>query len=105
MGKKSRKKNKTTITTASASAIVKEKTQLERMVIVQEVENKLIEHRIEHEIASKVLKRIMDDYVINGTKYIGKELRLNLVQDIPRKFVINLFNQADLRDQVVIKAQ
>ena len=109
MGKKGKKgkkgkrncKNKQKTSVAPVPA---PKTKLERLMIVQETENKLIEHRIEHEVSSKVLIAILNDYLINGTVYINKELSLSLRADIKRKYVINLYNDNNYTDQVLIRA-
>lgn len=106
MGKKSKKsKNKKDKNEPETIMLDEENTKnaLQRMAIVQEIENKLIAERIETELGSRVLLRILDDYVTNGTRYIGKEVKLLLKAGEPRKFIINLYNDRRLRDQVLIR--
>ena len=81
------------------------KTQMERMKIIQEVENKLHDNRLENELATRILNTMMNDYLINGTRYINKELSLDLRSDMPRKYIVNLYNDRRLMDQVYIKAK
>jgi len=83
----------------------KAKTALQRMEIMQEVENKLVDNQIEHETGSLVVRRILNIYVATGKTFINKEVKLLCRADIPRKFVINLFNDVQMRDQIVIKAE
>lgn len=81
------------------------KTQMERMKIIQEIENKLYDNRLENELATKILNTMLNDYLINGTRYINKELSLDLRSDMPRKYIVNLYNDRRLMDQVYIKAK
>ena len=79
------------------------KTQLQRMIIVQEIESKLIDERIESELGSLVLMRILNKYLMTGQRFINKEVKLLIKGDQPRKFIINLYNDAHKRDQVLIR--
>ncbi len=101
MGKKSKKQKQKQISEVSGPS---PKTQMERMGVVQEISCKINEHRLENEIASKILDKVLENYVLQGTKYINKEIKLSLRGDIERKFVINLFNDKYITDTVLIKA-
>ena len=80
------------------------KTKEERMKTYLEVETNIDKHNLEGELASKILMTMLDNYLTKGTTYINKELRLNLRGDIPRKYIVNLFNNKNKRDTVVIKS-
>ena len=107
MKRRNNKKRKHIKTQIIVDDIIKEekKTKMERMKIYAEVEEKIYEHRLESELASKILMSMMDNYLLKGTTYINKELTLDLRADIPRKYVVNLFNDKDLTDSVVIRSQ
>ena len=102
MGKKKHKN--TTIDIIDLDKDPQPRTATERFAIMNDVELKLIEHRIDHEIATQVLKRIMNDYIVHGTRYLHKELSLKLRADIPRKYIINLYNDKRMKDQIYISA-
>ncbi len=81
----------------------REKSKSQRLVIATETKLKCIEHELEHEIATKILFTMLDNYVDKGVTYINKELKLALYCDRPRKYVINLYNDVSKKDTVLIR--
>ena len=79
------------------------KTKSQRLQILNEAKLSCLEHDLQDQIASKVLFRMLDNYYENGTTYINKELTLHLRYDMPRKYVVNLYNDMDKKDTVIIK--
>lgn len=80
------------------------RTASQRLIIVNETKLKCIELNLNHDIATKVLFAMLDNYHRDGTTYIDKELKLNGRYDIPRKYVINLWNDQSNKDTVLIRA-
>lgn len=84
------------------SFLMKARTKSDRLCVVNEVKMKCIEHELMDEIGTKVLFRILDEYVEKGTPCCGKELGILKRSQRPRKYVINLFNDQSKIDKVVI---
>ncbi len=80
------------------------KTQLERMQSVQEVEQKVYALKLDKELAGQILLRTLELYVVNGQTFINKRIKLQVRGDIPREFIVNLFNDKTKRDWVRISA-
>ena len=80
------------------------KTQMERMMSTKEVEEKIYALKLNYEVAGKVLLRMLENYILKGETYIDKKLKLNVRGDIPRQFVINLYNDTSRNDCVKIEA-
>lgn len=80
------------------------KTKSQRLKTVNEVKMKCIDHDLEDELATKILFTMLDNYYNRGTTYIDKKLQLNLKFDINRYYLVNLFNNQQMRDEVVIRA-
>jgi hypothetical protein len=85
-------------------AAKKEKTSGERLITVNEIKMKCIEHDLTNDTATKVLFIMLNNYHRDGTTYINKELKLSGRYDIPRKYVINLWNDQTKTDTVLIRA-
>lgn len=79
------------------------KTASERLLAVNETKMKCIEHNLMSDIATKILFKMLDNYHRDGTTYIGKELKLKGRYDVPRKYVVNLYNQRGKQDVVLIR--
>jgi hypothetical protein len=74
----------------------------DRVCVVNEVKMRCIEHDLMDEIGTKVLFRILDEYVEKGTPCVGKELGILKLSQRPRKYVIRLFDDPSKTDTVVI---
>lgn len=81
----------------------KEKSRSQRLIISTETKINCIEHELEHELATKILFTMLDNYVEKGVIYLGKELKFRLRCDRPRKYVINLYNDVSKKDTVLIR--
>lgn len=79
------------------------RTKSQRLHTVNETKLKLIEHELENDPASKILWKLMDDYVNNGHPYVGVELKMKGRTLCDRKYVINLYNDLQCKDAVVIR--
>lgn len=79
------------------------KSASERLKIVNETKLKLIENHLMDDPSTKVLWIFLNNYHANGTE-CHCELPLKLRYDIPRKYVVDLWNDAKKMDTVVIKA-
>lgn len=82
----------------------KDRTQSERLVSVNETKVKCMEHDLMDDLATKILYRMLDNYYNDGTTYINKELKLTGRHVIPRKYVVNLYNDSKKKDCVLIRA-
>jgi len=80
------------------------RTASQRLAIVNETKMKCIELDLTDDLATKLLFRMLDNYHRDGTTYIGKELRLKQRHSVPRKYVVNLYNDRNKRDVVLIRA-
>ena len=80
------------------------KTKMERMKIYADVESKIFQHRLEGEIGGKILLRMLNNYLLKGTTYIDKYIKLDLRGDHPRMIHVNLYNDKDKVDNVVIQS-
>lgn len=80
------------------------KSKSERLVIVNETKMKCMEHDLTDDLATKILFTMLDNYHEKGTTYIGKELKLSARHAIPRKYVVNLYNERKKTDVVLIRA-
>ena len=81
----------------------KPKPRSDRLVIVNETKMKCIEHDILNDPATKVLFKILDNYHEKGLP-CHIELPMKLRYDRPRKYVVDLHNQAGKLDTVLIRA-
>lgn len=79
-------------------------TASQRLKSINETKMKCIELDLLDDIATKVLFQMLDNYHKDGTTYINKELRLNIRHHIPRKYVVNLYNDTRKKDSVLIRA-
>ena len=83
----------------------KTKTKMERMKTYADVESKIFLHRIQDEIGGQILLRMLNNYLLKGTTYIDKYIKLYLRGDRPRVIHVNLYNDKNKVDTVVISAQ
>lgn len=69
-----------------------------------ETHDKCEELKIENMPATKILYAMLNNYVNDGTTYVRKELRFFAPRDtMPRKFVVNLYNDKSKEDHVLIR--
>lgn len=81
------------------------KTWAQRFKVTCEIEDKMAQFpELEHNVAVKVLKTMLHNYLMNATTYVAKELILNVRGDRPRKIIVNLHNDHNKRDEVIIRA-
>lgn len=80
------------------------KSKSERLIIVNETKMKCMEHDLTNDLATKILFTMLDNYHEKGTTYIGKELKLSGRHAVPRKYVVNLYNEKKKTDIVLIRA-
>ena len=78
------------------------KSRKQRHVIVTETKINCMQHTLGSNLATKILFTMLDNYEQTGTTYLGKELKFTLFGDIPRKYVINLYNDVNKKDTVLI---
>lgn len=74
----------------------------DRLLIANEVKMQCIDHDLMGELGTKVLFRMLDNYVDHGTTYINKELGILQLSQRPRKYVVKLYNDPSKVDTVVI---
>ena len=79
------------------------RTPQSRLHIVNQTKMKCIELELTNDIATKILFSMLDNYHKDGTTY-NKELKLQQRHQIPRKYVVNLYNDKNIRDEVFIRA-
>ena len=80
-------------------------TQAQRNQKVNEVILKIHEHELQDDPGSQELFQILYDYRDHGIPVQGKEICLQARMDPPRKYVIDLHNNQNIRDSVLIRAQ
>lgn len=80
------------------------KLQQRRLNTQLEAENMITHHQLDGELAIKILKSILDDYVLNGGER-SHVLTLRLKRDIPREIVVNLYNDLNKKDVIKIRAK
>jgi hypothetical protein len=80
--------------------MVKEKTYEQRLRIVQETLENIQKNGLDHEIATKILRTMLQNYLEKGTSYVNKELHFT---GSPRKYLVNLRNMRSVQDTIVIK--
>ena len=81
------------------------KSRSERLQISTETKLQCIQHELGDDIGTKVLFRMLDKYVEDGTTYIDKEIKLAKRYDMPRYYFVNLYNDPARRDVVLIRTQ
>lgn len=80
--------------------MTKEKTFEQRQKIVAETLANIEKNGLHYELATRVLTTMLDNYLKNGTTYVGKEL---FFTSSPRKYVVNLRNMRSVQDTIIIK--
>lgn len=80
------------------------KTASERLIPVNETKIKCIEHNLTDDLATKILFTMLDNYYRDGTIYTNTELKLAGRYDVPRKYVVNLWNDRSKKDTVLIRS-
>lgn len=81
------------------------KTWAQRFNVVCEVEGQLEQlDSLTQNVAVKVLKSMLHNYLMDGTTYVGKELLLRIRGDRDRKIIVNLHNDKTKHDKVIIRA-
>jgi hypothetical protein len=84
--------------------IMSQRSKSDRLISVNETKMKCIEHDLLDDLATKILFTMLDNYHKKGTIYINKELKFCGRHDIPRKYVINLYNDRNKKDCVLIRS-
>lgn len=79
------------------------RTRSQRLATANEVKLQCIEHNLSDDLGTRVLYRMLDNYVERGETYIGKEIRLVKRYDRPRFYLVNLHNDPNMRDAVLIR--
>lgn len=80
-----------------------EKSQSERLQIVNETKMKLLEHELEGDMASKVLWKILDNYVKSGNP-VDTILYLKGRKVGHCHYVVKLYNDRSKTDVVLIRS-
>jgi hypothetical protein len=78
------------------------RTKADRIKIVNEVKMNCIEHDLMEEIGTKVLFKMLDEYVSKGTPFVGKQLGILKLSPQPRKYIVKLYNDPSKVDTVII---
>ena len=81
-----------------------DKLQLKRFNTQLVVETMITKHQLDDEFAVKILKSILEDYVLKGGVH-EHTLTLKLRRDIPREIVVKLYDNINMDDLVKIRAK
>jgi hypothetical protein len=79
------------------------KTESERLRTVNEIKIKLLDLNLENDPASKVLWRILDNYVKNGEP-LNTILKFKMRYDTEKHYVVELYNKKGKKDVVLIRS-
>ena len=79
------------------------RSRTERLASVNETKLKIIELDLMNDLATQILFKMLDNYHAKGTTYLNKELTLVGRHAVPRKYVVNLYNDSKKKDIVLIR--
>ena len=79
------------------------KTRAQRLSTANETKIQCIEHNLTEDLGTKVLFKMLDKYVDEGTTYLNKEIKLVRRYDVKRFYLVNLYNDAKINDTVLIR--
>ena len=80
------------------------RTRAQRLLTANETKLQCIEHNLSNDLGTKILFKMLDKYVEEGTTYVNKQINLVNRYDIKRFYFVNLLNDEKVKDTVLIRS-